>query len=36
MHENMISKPDKKLSKESPTLDRKNQSRGQTKKVIKS
>ena len=35
MHENMISKVDKKSSKESPTLDRQNQSKGQTKKAIK-
>ena len=36
MHESMITKVDKKLSKESPTLDRKNSSRGKTEKTIKS
>ena len=36
MHESMIPKADKKSSKESPTLDRKNKSREQTEKTIKS
>ena len=36
MHESMILKIDKKSSKKSPTLDRKNLSRGQTEKTIKS
>jgi len=34
MHESMISKADKKSSKESPTLNRKNQSRGQQKRQL--
>ena len=36
MHESMIPKADKKSSKESPTLDRKNQSREQPENKIKS
>ena len=36
MHESMIPKADKKSSKEGPTLDRKNLSRGQIEKIIKS
>ena len=36
MHESMIPKIDKKSRKKSPTLDRKNWSRGQTEKKIKS
>lgn len=35
MHEGMIPKADKKSSKKSPTLDRKNKSRGQIEKTIK-
>ena len=36
MYESMIPKTDKKSSKESPTLDRKNYSKGQIEKTIKS
>ena len=36
MHEDMIPKADKKSSKESLTLDRKNYSNGQTEKTNKS